>query len=111
MQGHPRRWLHTRTEAYIRGHSSYVRANDSRRGRTMAKEKTLSLEALALERVVGAAREVYAASTAREAHFAEDGSRQPSTLEFARFAAAMQELRDAREAFDVLVSGKPEPRR
>jgi len=77
----------------------------------MAKEKTLSLEALALERVVGAAREVYAASTALEAHFAEDGSRQPSTLEFARFAAAMQELRDAREAFDVLVSGKPEPRR
>jgi hypothetical protein len=77
----------------------------------MAKEKTLTLEALALERVVGAAREVYAASTALEAHLAENESRQPSTLELARFAAAMQELRDAREAFDVLVSGKPEPRR
>lgn len=77
----------------------------------MAKEKTLSHEALALERVVSAAREVYAASTALEARFGEEGSRQPSTLELARFAAAMQELRDAREAFDVLVSGNPEPRR
>jgi hypothetical protein len=77
----------------------------------MAKERTQSHEALALERVVTAAREVYAASTSLEARFAEEGSRHPSTLELARFAAAMQELRDAREAFDVLVSGNPEPRR
>jgi hypothetical protein len=77
----------------------------------VTKEKTPSHEALELERVVSAVREVYAASTALEAHFGEEGGRQPSTLELARFAAAMQELRDAREAFDVLVSGKPEPRR
>jgi hypothetical protein len=37
----------------------------------MTKEKALSLEALALERVVSAAREVYAASTALEAYFGE----------------------------------------
>lgn len=36
-------------------------------GRTMQKEKTLSHEVPALERVVSAAREVYAASTALEA--------------------------------------------
>ncbi|MEW9585208.1 hypothetical protein [Paraburkholderia sp. DGU8] len=77
----------------------------------MTKKKALSHEALALERVVSAAREVYAASTALEGHFGEEGGRQPSTLELARFAAAMQELRDAREAFDVLVSGNREPRR
>ncbi|MGF6756764.1 hypothetical protein [Paraburkholderia sp. GAS42] len=76
----------------------------------MTKEKTPSYEALALERVVGAAREVYAASTALEVHFGEEESQQPSTLVLARFAAAMQELGDAREAFDVLVSGDPERR-
>lgn len=77
----------------------------------MTKKNALSHEALALERVVSAAREVYAASTALEAHFGEEGGRQPSTLELARFAAAMQELRDAREAFDVLVSGNQEAHR
>ncbi|CAN0622806.1 conserved protein of unknown function [Burkholderia multivorans] len=71
----------------------------------MATKKSPSHEALAVERVVSAAREVYAASTALEAYFSEDGGRPPSTLELARFAAAMQELRDAREAFDALVSG------
>lgn len=76
----------------------------------MQKEKTLSHEVLALERVVSAAREVYAASTAMEAHFGQDGGRQPSALERARFAAAMQELRDARAAFDSLVSVSTEPR-
>jgi hypothetical protein len=40
-----------------------------------------------------------------KAHFAENGARQPSTLELARFAAAMQELKDAREAFDLLIAG------
>lgn len=76
----------------------------------MTKEKAPSHEALALERVVSAAREVYAASTALEAHFGEEGYRQPSTLKLARFAAAMQELRDAREAFDVLFQATCRPR-
>jgi hypothetical protein len=76
----------------------------------MTKEKSPSHEALALERVVSAAREVCAASTALEAHFGEQENRQPSTLELARLAAAMQELRDAREAFDVLVSGDRQTR-
>jgi hypothetical protein len=71
----------------------------------MGTEKPRSDEALALERVAAAAREVQAASTALKAHFAEDGARQPSTLELARFAAAMQELKDARDSFDVLIVG------
>ena len=69
----------------------------------MGVEKSPSDEALALERVAAAAREVQAASTALKAHFAENGARQPSTLELARFAAAMLELKDARDVFDVLV--------
>jgi len=71
----------------------------------MGVEKSQSGEAFALERVAAAAREVQAASTALKAHFAENGARQPSTLELARFAAAMQELKDAREAFDLLIVG------
>ena len=71
----------------------------------MGVEKSQSDEAFALERVADAAREVQAASTALKAHFAENGARQPSTLELARFAAAMQELKDAREAFDLLIVG------
>src|SRR5258708_775717 len=43
----------------------------------MGAEKPRSDEALALERVAAAAREVQAASTALKAHFAEDGARQP----------------------------------
>jgi hypothetical protein len=71
----------------------------------MGVEKSQSDEAFALERVAAAAREVQAASTALKAHFAENGARQPSTLELARFAAAMQELKDTREAFDLLIAG------
>jgi HEPN domain-containing protein len=71
----------------------------------MAAEKLRSDEAWALERVGAAARAVQAASAALKAHFAEDGARQPSTLELARFAAAMQELKDAREAIDLLIVG------
>jgi len=71
----------------------------------MGAEKPRSDEALALERVAAAAREVQAASTALKSHFAADGGRQPSTVELARFAAAMQELKDAREAFDLLIVG------
>ena len=71
----------------------------------MGVEKSQSDEAFALERVAAAAREVQAASTALKSHFAADGGRQPSTLELARFAAAMQELKDAREAFDLLIVG------
>ncbi|MGF6774885.1 hypothetical protein [Paraburkholderia sp. GAS334] len=63
-----------------------------------------SPEAVALERIAGAAREVQAASTALEKHFDGNAGAQPSTLELARFAAAMQELRDAREEFDRLLS-------
>jgi hypothetical protein len=71
----------------------------------MEVEKSQSDEAFALERVAAAAREVQAASIVLQAHFAENGARQPSTLELARFAAAMQELKDAREAFDLLIAG------
>ncbi|CAB3795317.1 hypothetical protein LMG28614_04150 [Paraburkholderia ultramafica] len=67
------------------------------------KENKVSAEARALERVVSAAREVQAASLRLEARYAEDPHEQPSTLELAIFAAAMQELKDAREAFDALV--------
>ncbi|MFP3558714.1 hypothetical protein SB861_49870 [Paraburkholderia sp. SIMBA_049] len=67
------------------------------------KDKKVSAEASALERVVSAAREVQVASQRLEAHYAQTPEEQPSTLELARFAAAMQELKDAREAFDALV--------
>jgi hypothetical protein len=70
----------------------------------MSTEKRSSDEARALERVVSAARNVQAASTALERHFASDGDGQPSTLELVRFEAAMQELKEAREAFDILMS-------
>ena len=71
----------------------------------MGVEKLQSHEAFVLERVAAAAREVQAASTALKSHFAADSGRHPSTLELARFAAAMQELKDAREAFDLLIAG------
>jgi len=74
----------------------------------MGAEKPQSAEAFALERVAVAAREVQAASTVLQAHFAAHDGRQPSTLELARFAAAMQELKDAREAFDLLIAGGTE---
>ncbi|NYH18853.1 hypothetical protein [Paraburkholderia bryophila] len=69
----------------------------------MTNEKSQPYEKLALERVVSAAREVHAASIALESHFAAKDSARPSTLQLARFAAAMQESREAREAFDKLV--------
>ena len=77
----------------------------------MGAEKPRSTEAFALKRIAAAAREVQAASTVLQAHFAVDGGRQPSTLELARFAAAMQELKDAREAFDLLIVGGTKPQR
>jgi len=77
----------------------------------MGMEKSQSNEACALERVAAAAREVQAASTALKPRFAEAGGRQPSTLELARFTAAMQELKDAREAFDMLVASGTGPKR
>jgi predicted negative regulator of RcsB-dependent stress response len=76
----------------------------------MAAEKSRSDEALALERVVNAAREVQAASAALEQHFAPNAGGQPSTLELARFAVTMQELRDARDAFDALMENDRETR-
>ncbi|SOE92686.1 hypothetical protein SAMN05414139_05443 [Burkholderia sp. D7] len=79
-----------------------------RKDEAMGTERPRSAEAFSLERVAAAAREVQAASTVLQAHFAVDGGRQPSTLELARFAAAMQELKDAREAFDMLITGDTE---
>jgi hypothetical protein len=70
----------------------------------MGAEKPRSAEAFALERVAAAAREVQAALAVLKAHFSDGGGSQPSTLELARFAAAMQELKDAREEFDQLIA-------
>ncbi|BFG81319.1 hypothetical protein PTKU46_93530 [Paraburkholderia terrae] len=70
----------------------------------MSTEKTRSDEARGLERIVSAACDVQAASNALEQHFASDGNGQPSTLKLVRFEAAMQELKEAREAFDVLLN-------
>ncbi|TDN70960.1 hypothetical protein [Paraburkholderia sp. BL10I2N1] len=75
----------------------------------MSTGKKPSDEALALERVVSAARAVQAALAALQPRFAADGDGQPSTLELVAFEVAMQELKEAREAFDVLVSGVPHP--
>jgi hypothetical protein len=69
----------------------------------MTAKITASPEAIELERIAGAARDVQAASAALEKHFGANGGAQPSTLELARFAAAMRELRDAREEFDRLI--------
>jgi hypothetical protein len=55
-------------------------------------------------RVAEAAREVQAASAALEQHFDNAPDMQPSTLQLARFAAAMQGLKEARNAFDALLS-------
>jgi transposase-like protein len=57
-----------------------------------------------LERIVSAARDVQAASSALERHFESAGDGQPSTLELDSFEAAMQELKEAREAFEVLLN-------
>ncbi|WP_087670346.1 hypothetical protein [Caballeronia humi] len=69
----------------------------------MTKSENKSSEARALKRVANAAREAQAASIALDAHFSDGATHTPATLELARFAAAMQELRDAREAFDGLM--------
>jgi hypothetical protein len=83
----------------------------ARNVKPMGAEKSRSDEALALERVAAAVCEVQAGSTALKSHFAAHGGRQPSTLELARFAAAMQELKDACEAFDLLIAGDTELQR
>jgi hypothetical protein len=72
----------------------------------MRTERDASLEEQALERIANAAREVYAASAALKVNFGEEGVRQPSALALVRFATAMQELQEARDAFDALVSEK-----
>jgi hypothetical protein len=66
-----------------------------------------SPEAQALERVASAAREVQAASAALEHRYSQRNAPPALLLELARFSAAMQELKDAREAFDVLVTAGP----
>jgi hypothetical protein len=63
-----------------------------------------SPEAQALGRVASAAREVQAASAALEHRYSQHNAQPASLLELARFSAAMQELKDAREAFDVIVA-------
>jgi len=65
-------------------------------------DKNNSGEARTLERVVSAAREVQPASLRLDAYYARNSNGPPTTLELARLAAAMQELKDAREAFDML---------
>ena len=62
-----------------------------------------SEKAAAIARVAEAAREVQAASAALEQHFGNAPDMQPSTLQLARFAAAMQGLKEARDAFDALL--------
>jgi hypothetical protein len=64
-------------------------------------------EALALERIVTAAREVHTASRALREHFGPNGRVRASTLALVRFAAAMQELKEARVAFDALIGAAP----
>ena len=76
---------------------------------TTMKEKAVSAEASALECVVSAAREVQAASQRLEAHYAQAPDEQPSTLELARLATAMQELKDPRKAIDALVAKRSAP--
>ncbi|MFL9964293.1 hypothetical protein PQR02_25155 [Paraburkholderia sediminicola] len=71
--------------------------------------KQQSEEATALARVAEAAREVQAASAALEQHFDETTGSPPSTLQLARFAAAMQELKEARESFDALLGKSSGP--
>ena len=73
----------------------------------MTTRNTLSPEATALERIAVAAREMQAASSALEKRFSADRSEQPSTLELARFAAAMQELLNARAEFDRVMANPP----
>jgi hypothetical protein len=70
----------------------------------MREEIIASPEAIALMRIATAARDVQTTSAALEKHFGAAGDTRPSTLDLARFAAAMQELRDAREEFDRLLS-------
>lgn len=55
------------------------------------------------------ARSAGSIATGLEAHYAQAPDEQPSTLELARFASAMQELKDAREAFDALVAKRSAP--
>lgn len=63
-----------------------------------------SPEAQALARVASAAREVQSVSAALEHRYAQRDVQHASLLELARFSAAMQELKDAREAFDALIA-------
>ncbi|QCP48306.1 hypothetical protein FAZ95_03365 [Trinickia violacea] len=74
----------------------------------MTTRNGVSPEAIALERIATAAREVQAASAVLEQRIGSTPRAQPSTLELARFAAAMQELLSAREEFDrVMVNSPP----
>ena len=63
-------------------------------------------EACSLGRIVVLAREVQAVSEELKSRFHES-LLQPSALELARFTAAIEELMDARDAFDALFATSP----
>jgi hypothetical protein len=67
-------------------------------------ERRHSPEAQVLGRVAAAAREVQAASAALEHRYSQNNAQSAPLLELARFSAAMQELKEAREAFDLIVA-------
>ena len=68
-----------------------------------------SQEAFALERVAAAARLAQVLDCAENSFFQLAG-RQLTTLELAPFSASMRELKDASEAFDLLVVARTAPR-
>ncbi|TDG05086.1 hypothetical protein E1N52_27005 [Paraburkholderia guartelaensis] len=70
----------------------------------MTEQIINSPEAVAVARIASAAREMQAVLAAMEKHFDAFEVTQPSILKLARLAAAMQELRDAREDFGRLLS-------
>jgi hypothetical protein len=72
----------------------------------MEDSRQRSDEAMAVERVAAAAREVQLASHALEEQFGADFGRVGSTLPLARLTAAISELQAARDALDVLLARK-----
>ncbi|TCG05284.1 hypothetical protein BZM27_34805 [Paraburkholderia steynii] len=73
----------------------------------MSTSKTRFNEAVALERVANAARDVQAACIALQYHFRPDGNAHPSMPQFVRFEAAMLELQVARAEFDAAYNCEP----
>ncbi|WP_020204066.1 hypothetical protein [Cupriavidus sp. WS] len=61
-------------------------------------------EAQAMERVVGATRQVQVAFTALQGQFPPQGTGNPSKMALTTFDAALQALEDAQAAFDDLLN-------